>query len=241
MAEAATRLGSARSAVRVALSRLAQKTLIASPARGFYVIVPPEYRTLGCLPADQFIPDLMARTNTPYYVGLLSAAQLYGAAHQQPLAFQVFVERPRRPIQSGRVRVEFISKRTVRSVPVQKINTLRGVMNVSTPEATAFDLVGFHERAAGFDNVVAILSELSERLDGDTLAEVAAGLPASWAQRLGFVLSRVGAASITGPLRKTLWGRVNQTVLLRPDGPRQKSLRDDEWKVYVNAAVEPER
>jgi hypothetical protein len=44
------------SAARLALNRLARHKLIASPARGSYVILPPEYRSLGCLPADQFSP-----------------------------------------------------------------------------------------------------------------------------------------------------------------------------------------
>ena len=46
-------------ACKLALNRLAKQGQIASPARGFYVIIPPEYRSLGCLPADQFIPTLM--------------------------------------------------------------------------------------------------------------------------------------------------------------------------------------
>ena len=48
---------------------------IADPNRGFHVVVPPAYRRLGCLRADQFIPDLMAHLGEPYYVGLLSAAK----------------------------------------------------------------------------------------------------------------------------------------------------------------------
>jgi len=47
-------------AVQAALRRLQKKGGIAMPYRGFYVIVPPEYRTAGCLPPEQFIPDLMA-------------------------------------------------------------------------------------------------------------------------------------------------------------------------------------
>ena len=50
--EAQKALGVSSAAVKVALSRLAKRGVIASPARGFYVIVPSEYRSLGCLPAD---------------------------------------------------------------------------------------------------------------------------------------------------------------------------------------------
>jgi hypothetical protein len=71
-------------AAGLALSRLAKQKLIASPAQGSYAIVPPEYFSFGCLPAEQFIPALMKRLNLPYYAGLLSAAQYHGAAHQRP-------------------------------------------------------------------------------------------------------------------------------------------------------------
>ena len=52
------------------------------PFRGFHVIVQPEYRALGCLPADQFVPQLMEHLGLVVdYAGLLTAASLHGAAH----------------------------------------------------------------------------------------------------------------------------------------------------------------
>jgi predicted transcriptional regulator of viral defense system len=77
--EVRSALGISADAAKLALNRLEKKKLIASPARGFYVIVPPEYRSLGCLPADQFIPALMKRLGLPYYAGLLSAADQFSA------------------------------------------------------------------------------------------------------------------------------------------------------------------
>ena len=64
--EAKVALEVSSAAAKVALNRLAKKGAIASPARGFYVIIPPEYRLLGCLPADQFIPSLMKSLNLTY-------------------------------------------------------------------------------------------------------------------------------------------------------------------------------
>ena len=72
--------------------------------------MPPEYRSLACLPADQFIPALMKRLNLPYYVGLLSAAQFHGAAHPRPQEFQVFLAKNRRSIQCGALRVAFLAR-----------------------------------------------------------------------------------------------------------------------------------
>ena len=48
--EAQSSLGSSPSAAKLALNRLAKQGAIASPARGFYVIVPPEYRSVGAIP-----------------------------------------------------------------------------------------------------------------------------------------------------------------------------------------------
>ena len=61
--EAQAALGVSAAAAKLALNRLAKQKLIASPARGFYVILTPEYGALGCLPPDQFIPALMKRLN----------------------------------------------------------------------------------------------------------------------------------------------------------------------------------
>src|SRR3954462_14857256 len=82
-------LGVSSAAAKLALLRLAKRGLIASPARGFYIIVPPEYRSIKSLPADQFIPALMQSVGLQYYAGLLTAAQYHGVAHHRPQVFQV--------------------------------------------------------------------------------------------------------------------------------------------------------
>src|ERR1700675_2517149 len=104
-------LGISRNAAALALNRLSKQALVASPARGFYTIVPPEYKRLGSLPADQFLPALMEWRNARYYAGLLTAAQYHGAAHQRPQEFQVMVEKNQRPIECGSVRVSFIARK----------------------------------------------------------------------------------------------------------------------------------
>jgi predicted transcriptional regulator of viral defense system len=169
-AQAQSALGASADAVKLALHRLGKQDRIASPARGFYVIVPPEYRSLGCLPADQFIPALMAHLKLPYYAGLLSAAQYYGAAHHRPQEFQVFLEKNRRPLKCGAVRVVFIARKQLKDVPVRQFNPPRGMINVSTPEATAIDLAGYPDHTGGLDQSATVLSELAENIDPDLLA-----------------------------------------------------------------------
>jgi hypothetical protein len=54
--EAKPALGVSAAAAKLALIRLAKQKLIASPARSFYVILPPEYGALGCLQSTTALP-----------------------------------------------------------------------------------------------------------------------------------------------------------------------------------------
>jgi predicted transcriptional regulator of viral defense system len=234
-------LGVSAAAAKLALNRLAKKNVIASPARGFYVIVPPEYRSLGCLPADQFIPALMKRLDVPYYAGLLSAAQYHGAAHQRPQEFQVFLAKNRRPILCGAVRVAFLARKRLADVPVQSFNTPRGTLLVSSPEATALDLIGYTHHAGGLSQVATVLSELAERIDPDKLAAAARTAPVAWAQRLGYLLEHLGFAARTPALKEHVREYARQSTALLPKARRARSRRNKSWKIYINADVEAER
>jgi predicted transcriptional regulator of viral defense system len=233
-------LGVSPAAAKLALHRLAKQGLIASPARGFYIIVPPEYRSLGSLPADQFIPALMRRLGLPYYAGLLSAAQYHGAAHHRPQEFQVMLPKSRRPLVSGAVRVSFVVRKNISAISVQSFNTPRGTVLVSTPEATAVDLVGYPGHIGGLDQAATVLGELAEKIDAEKLVMAAQTAPMPWVQRLGYLLVKAGAADRTGPLRAYVLRHAHQTAVLLPTAPHNDVGRDDDWKLIVNADVEPE-
>ena len=238
--EARKALGVSADAAKLALNRLTRKNVIAQPARGFYVIVPPEYRSLGCLPADQFIPALMKQLNQAYYAGLLSAAQYHGAAHQRPQEFQVLLEKARRPLSCGQVRVAFIVRKHLQQVPFQNINTPRGSVRVSTPEATALDLVGYYRRAGGLDQVATVLYELAEQIDPRKLVSAAHSAPVTWSQRLGYLLEQVGEHERVSQLKDHVKARARQTILLLPGSSNKQPQRDANWKVLVNAEIEAE-
>ncbi len=233
-------LGVSADAAKLALNRLARQKMIAQPARGFYVIVPPEYRSLECLPAEQFIPALMQRLEQPYYAGLLSAAQYHGAAHHRPQAFQVLLDKARRPVYCGQMRVTFIVRKNLRNVPVQSLNTPRGTIRVSTPEATAVDLVGYHRRVGGLDHVATILSELAEQIDPRKLVTASQTAPITWAQRLGYLLAIVDAHEKAILLKAYVKDEARQTVPLLAGTSREEASRDADWKLVVNAHVDPE-
>lgn len=224
--------------VRAALRRLKSKGEIATPYRGFHVIVPPEYRKLECLPAAQFVPQLMDYLGEEYYVGLLSAAQLYGAAHQQPQIFQVFVAKNRPQIKCGAVRVIFVAKQDVTYIPKNKTNTPRGYLLVSTIEATVFDLVGHMPYCGGINNVALLLSELVESIDHKLVKNVARFFPAAWGQRLGYLLELIDADKLCKVLESSIIKRLNVPVPLVPMLPIKGARKNKRWKVLVNTEVE---
>jgi predicted transcriptional regulator of viral defense system len=233
-------LGSSDVAVHSTIQRLRKKGDIAMPYRGFYVIVPPEYRILGCLPAEQFIPSLMEQIGESYYAGLLSAAQYHGAAHHRPQVFQVVTARNKASLECGKVRVDFIARKNVKEMPTNTINTLRGMLRVSSPETTAFDLVGYPHHSGGLDNVATILAELAERLDPAELARIAELSPLTWAQRLGYLLDLVEMSDKTDALAGYLATKRLVATPLVPSQPIDGAEKNQRWQLLVNAEIEAE-
>jgi predicted transcriptional regulator of viral defense system len=227
-------------AARAALRRLRDHGAIATPFRGFHVVVPPEYRALSCLPPEQFVPQLMDHLGVPYYAGLLSAARYHGAAHQQPQVFQVVVPTNRERIDCGQVHVAFAARSNAEEMPTVSFNTPRGQVAVSTPEATAYDLVGYERHCGGLGNVATLLSDLSEALDPQQLVQVAPLSPLPWTQRLGFLLELVGTGDHWHPLHDYVAEQATGTTPLSPARDAAGVPRDPRWKLLVNDEVEPE-
>lgn len=240
-AQAQNALGSSDVAVQAALRRLKQKGEIAAPVRGFHVIVPPEYRRLRCLPASEFVPELMAYLRAPYYAGLLTAAEMHGAAHHKPQVFQVVTHRNRRPLGAGRVRIQFIAKANAEETPTIDHATDRGYLRVSTPEATAFDLVSYIGHSGGLDNVATVLAELAERLRPEALERLARnGVPMVSTQRLGFLLDTLGQGPLVERLASYVRDQVPPVAPLHPAYPLRGATRDRRWRLGINVNLEPD-
>lgn len=136
------------------------------------------------------------------------------------------------------VRVRFIVRKRLRDVPVQSFNTPRGTLLVSTPEATALDLVGYQHHAGGLNNVATVLRELSERIEPERLAAAAATAPVAWAQRLGYLLEHVGAREKAAALKPYVRTHARESTALLTKVPRERASRLEDWKLYVNTNVE---
>jgi predicted transcriptional regulator of viral defense system len=240
MKEVAAWAGGTVPAVRAALRRLKAKGEIADPYRGFYVIVPPEYRRLGCLPAEQFVPQLMEHLGQVYYVALLSAAELHGAAHQRPQRFQVMVKTSRGPLECGEVRVQFVARNDLERTPVVENNTPRGTLRVASSAATALELVGYADQCGGLDNVAAVLAELVEVVDAQQLLAAAALCPIAWVQRLGYLLDLIDHRELGDVIATQVDLRAHAVAPLVRARSNVGAPRLDRWKLVVNASLEPD-
>ena len=238
--EAVRAIGSPRSSVRAQLRRLKVRGVVAEPVRGFNMIVPAKHRSRGCLPAEQFIPQLMDLAGEPYYFALLSAAERYGAAHQRPQVVQVMVRKNRAAIECGQVHVEFVARHDLERVFVREFNTPRGVARYSTPEVAALELVGYPNHAGGIANVAAVLPDLAEEMEADALSQAARLSPVSWSQRLGYLLERFVESDLAEALVPFVEKHARSYTPLRRAAPTSGAGRDAAWKLIVNVDIEPD-
>jgi len=242
-AEAAHLLDVPAAQVSPALARWRRRGHLFSPTKGAYVPIPPEFRSWGAVPAASFIDPLMSHLGHPYYVALLSAAELLGAAHQRPQVFQVVTTARLRDRSFGRVRVAFVTISAMAGRPTMTRNTPTGTMTVSTPEVTLLDLVSMPQRSGGLSNVATVAGELldDDAIDLAALASAAEGYPAAIAQRTGWLLDwlagELGSIVQLDDLHQVASQRAAPTPMLPGVSG---GVLDDRWNVLVNTVIEPD-
>lgn len=226
-------------AFKKAAARLAKKNRVLRIRSGYFVIVPLEYRTTGILPAEWFIADLMGYLEQPYYVGLLSAASLQGAAHQQPQQFQVVTTAPQREVRRKGLTIRFFFKTNFKATPVTEIKVQTGHIIVSTPEATALDLIRYARSIGGLDRAMTVLQELGESMDAGRLIDaVKAEGNLVCTQRLGWLMERSGYAALVLNLAGLIAERNPPFTRLDPSLPVGEAEKDTRWRLLINTDVE---
>lgn len=235
----ASHLGLNQKTVQVYISRLKKKGIIASPLKTFHLIIPPEYRILGCLPPEQFIDHLMQYLKMDYYVGLLTSSDFYGASHHKPQIYQVLVSKARRPIRCGKVRIEFHQKANLDKFPIDIKNTRSGTIKLATPELTALDLVGYEKKVGGLNNVAIILKELLVKVDIKKLLNVAKLCPISWVQRLAYLAVELDSRNVENNLVKYIKTKnASYTPLFVGAEIKPKNERNLACKIIINEKLE---
>jgi predicted transcriptional regulator of viral defense system len=231
------RFGLQYAAIKQKLYRLKLKNEVLQIRQGFYVIIPPEYSVQGMLPPYLFIDDLMKSLEKLYYVGLLSAAAMYGAAHQQPMGYTVITQNPP-PRNVDKLKIVFFSKQNFPKEGIVPKKTQAGYINVSSPELTALDFFDYIHKF-GLNRITTVLHELTEEMHPPALAKIAKNFPNTAAiQRLGYVLEKeLEAKRMSERLFDILTERKHFAVPLSPHKGR-KGETDNKWKIIVNTEIE---
>jgi predicted transcriptional regulator of viral defense system len=229
--------GQAPATLRSSLSQLLRDGRMFSPARGFYVVVPPEHRNRSGSPAEWFIDGMMRHLHRLYYVGFLNAAAFHGASHHAPQTFRVVTDRQLADRDVGRVRLRFTTSKYAKKMPTERRVVHTGYLTVATGETTAVDLAWKPKLGGGISNVATVLREIGD-LDGELLARIAPLHGRATARRLGWLLERFRRDVDLHWLRVVADPMEGSPTLLQPGGRGGKVDRD--WNVRVNAPVEAE-
>ncbi|CAL7962794.1 AbiEi_1 domain-containing protein [Gammaproteobacteria bacterium] len=246
--DAIAKLNISLNAFYCGIYKMKKKGDIISPARNFYVIIPPEYQKFGCLPAEELIPLLMKHWNVNYYICLLSAALYYGASHQKPQVFQVMTEKQLNPLVCGKIKIEFVYKKSFANVPLQKVTVKTGYLNISSPELTVMDLLLYLHQSGGLNHVATVLNELIENITPEKMLELMQdGKEKAWMQRLGYILEHIDPME-TGKrdkLAELLYNFLEKQNLdfipLASELPVKgvpKYKRNSRWMIIENTTVE---
>ena len=229
-------------AITAARQRLVRAGRLATIGRrrGLWVIVPLEYRAVGAPPATWVLDDVMRALDVlPYYVGIRSAAEFYGATHYALQVLQVVVARQVPPMRIGRERLRFVVRADASRVPVRLAPRGVAPLRVSTPEATALDLVRYMGVAGGISHVAGCLLQMRRSFDGGRWSEALEALAdVANAQRLGYLLSSVGERAGADACAAWLATRRRRRVPLEHGAhaaPSASAVVDPTWKVALNA------
>ena len=224
-------------AARFQLLRLRGKVVRVSPRQSFFLIVGPEHRTMGAPPAAWWLQDYFKWLGHPYYLALQSAASSIGSNPQALQVTQVMTDRPCRALKMGRIQVRFFVKRGIARTLTQQLTRAAAPLCISTPEATAFDLVRYAPSIGGIERAAETIGPLLPLLRGRELKRVLeTENETATAQRLGFVLEAHGAKRLAQVVHHWLPTKLAPIPLSPVQGDRKSIPVVARWQVLNNSA-----
>lgn len=229
-----------KEALQSELRRLVAKGEIVNLRKGFYLILPPRYRSFGQLPLELFVEKLFEYLKKPYYVACLSAAKFHGAAHQQVQQDFIVTELPAvRDIEKP-IRLNFVSSTHWPTSNIEKRKSEAGYFNLSSPALTALDLIHYQSTLGGLNKLFTVLEELSEEITPYDLQDILAWYPYKSAlQRLGYLLDQFETSSeLTHPIYEKLRAQGYYPTLLDPRKGQKAGATGNRWKIDANLHLE---
>ncbi|MDD3005238.1 type IV toxin-antitoxin system AbiEi family antitoxin [Flavobacterium sp.] len=221
------------------LYRLKLKNKIVQIRKGFYTILPAEYSRYGVIPSNMYLDDMMQSLNRKYYLGLISAAAIHGASHQQSMETFVITEKPAlRDIKNKKLKINFLVKNEWNKEDIKQVKTEAGYINVSSPELTALDLLYYVDKL-GMNRIITILKELVEVIKPNILAKTAKNYSQTAAvQRLGYLLEyELDNEKLSQVIYSTIADKKGTNIPLMP-GKNKKGNTNTKWRIINNIKIE---
>ncbi len=235
VSETARLCGTSDDNARRALSRLVAANKLATPARGFYAVVPPPYRHSDELPPFEFWLDgLFEHLGQPYHVAALGAAVFHQASHFSIGRFDVRT-RPRTQMNLPFIDLRYDRFAGTELAPTQLSATSTGYLEIATKELVVVELVSEPARYAGIPVVISVIARL-DPLDPEILAKLAAARGQASVARAGLLLERFRPDVDLSALR-SVQEKPKTRILLNPKAPPSGD-HDDSWRININAPLE---
>jgi len=225
------------------LYRLTIKKRIVSVYKGFYVIIPPQYAAKGIVAPAYYIDQLMQYVGKPYYISLLNAAELHGAAHQRPQRFSVMTVYPSSNVSKAKNNIlDWVYRKEIPENFLQTKNSETGTIRFSNPELTAIDLVQYEKHVGGLSRTTTVLAELTEETDFSKVSdELLDYTSVSAVQRLGFILDNILEENEQADIlfrQLCNYGKRLNYVPLSTRSTNKNDEKDTRWRIYINTAIE---
>lgn len=135
------------------INRLTLSKRIQNVYKGFYVIIPTQYQLKGVVPPSYYINELMEHLGKPYYVGLLSAAAIYGASHQRAMMTQIVTTGPRPRTSNKNTLLNWNYRQQIPNELIESRNAEMGRIKYSSAELTAVDIIQFASNIGGYQGL----------------------------------------------------------------------------------------
>lgn len=213
---------------------------VVSLTNGLYALWHPSERRWGIHPLP-LLDDLMKYRNCPYYVGLLSAADYYGAAHHKPQVLQVIIPKQIRLRKAQELGISFHVFNKFYPEGLTSVKTQGGKSIFSSPERTILDLFYFESACGGLKNICLVIRDLIPKIKSEDLEKEINQYPyLSSIQKLGYMLEHFNSDK---QLFNTLnnWATHNKlsNIALSARLPKRGKVHPL-WHIIENAPVEGE-
>ena len=240
VSEAQSLLKVSQGSMMAILARLRRDNLIVTLTNGLYAILEPTEQKHGLRPLRILAP-FMKHLQTDYYVGLLSAANHWGAAHHKPQHLQVILPKRYFLKRLGKLKMQFLLKKHFSNIGTLTAKAAFGFYKISSPELTALDVISYEKDCGGFNNVCLVIRDLIGEMNEESLSICAKNYPImSSVQRLGYMMEKYHAPKkLTTSFKKWLRNQSPSLIPLYSSGKRKGAIHKD-WMLIENTTLEVE-